>query len=90
MERNDFSNFGSGSPKEHFREIILKSVYWPRRRCHLKVFSIFRSGSHFVQWSRTILANLVEGHPRNISVKLFLKSGHWSRRRCHLKVVFLF
>ena len=33
-------------------------------------FSIFSSGGHFVQLSRTILAILVEGHPRNISVKL--------------------
>ena len=28
-----------------------------------KLFFIFRSGSHFVQWSRTILAIFVEGHP---------------------------
>ena len=33
-----FYNFGSGSPKEHFCEIILKSGHWPRRRCCLKVF----------------------------------------------------
>ena len=25
-------------PKEHFCEIILKSVHWSRRRSHLKVF----------------------------------------------------
>ena len=31
-----FSNFGRGSLKEHFCEIILKSGLWPRRRCHLK------------------------------------------------------
>ena len=36
-----------------------------------KGFSIFSSGSHFIQLSGTILAILVEGHPRNISVKLF-------------------
>ena len=36
-----------------------------------KGFSILSSGSHFVQWSRMILAILVEGQPRNISVKLF-------------------
>ena len=36
-----------------------------------KAFSIFSSGGHFVQGSKTILAILVEGHPRNISVKLF-------------------
>ena len=34
-------------------------------------FSIFSSGSHFVQPSGTILAILVEGHLRNIPVKLF-------------------
>ena len=31
----------------------------------------FRSGSHFVQRSGTILAILVEGHPRINPVKLF-------------------
>ena len=36
MEQNRFSNFGRGSPKEHFCEIILQSGHWPRRRCHLK------------------------------------------------------
>ena len=35
------SNFDRGSPKEHFCEIILKSGYWPRRRCHLKFFFLF-------------------------------------------------
>ena len=88
MEQNHFSNFGRGSPKEHFNKIILKSGHWPRRR-YLKVFLFLSSGGHFVQWSGTILAILVEDHPRNISVKLILKSGHWPRRRCHLKV-FLF
>ena len=66
-ERNHFSNFGRGSPKEHFCEIILKSGHWPSRRC----FSTFSSGGHFVQWSVTILAILIEGHLRNLSVKLF-------------------
>ena len=36
--RNDFSNFGRRSPKEHFCEISLKSVLWSGKRCHLKVF----------------------------------------------------
>ena len=58
-----FSNFGRGSLKEHFSEIILKSGHWPRRRCCLMFFSIFSSGGHFVQPSGTILALLVEGHP---------------------------
>ena len=37
-ERNDFSNFGSGSPEKHFCEINLKSSHWPRSRCRLNVF----------------------------------------------------
>ena len=36
MDWNDFSNFGRGSPKEHFWEIILKLGHWSRRRCRLK------------------------------------------------------
>ena len=50
VERIDFSNFGKGSHKEHFCEIIImKSVHWSRRRCHLKVFLFFFSisGSNF-------------------------------------------
>ena len=53
-----------------------QSGHWPRRRCCLKLlvffgfFSIFSSGGHFVQPSRTILAILVKGHKRNTSVKL--------------------
>ena len=71
-ERNHFNNFGRGSHKEHFCENVLKSGYWSRRRCHLKVFLFFSSGGHFVQRSKTILEILVESHPRNIPVKLFL------------------
>ena len=33
-----FTNFGRGSTKDNFFEIILKSGHWPKRRCHLKVF----------------------------------------------------
>ena len=36
-----------------------------------KGFSIFSSGYHSVQPSRTILAILVEGHWRNTSVQIF-------------------
>ena len=53
-----------------------------------KGFSIFGSGGHFVQWSRTILAILVEGHPKK-HCEIILKLGHWPRRSCDLKV-FLF
>ena len=70
MDHNYLSNFGRGSPKKLFCEIIFKLGHLSTRICHLKVFSIFSFSSHCVQWSRTILAILVEGHPRNISVKL--------------------
>ena len=89
-EQNHLSNFGRGSSKEHFCEIILKSTHWPWRRGRLKGFSIFSSDSHSVQQSGTILAILVKGHPRIICVKLYLKSAHWPRRRCCLKFFFLF
>ena len=36
-----------------------------------KGFSIFSSGGHFVQRSRTVSAILVDSHLRNIPVKLF-------------------
>ena len=38
MERNDLSNFGGQSPKEHSCEIISKSMHWLRVRSRLKVF----------------------------------------------------
>ena len=41
----------------------------------IKGLSGFSSGSHFVQWSKTILVILVESHSRNISMKLF---ENWS------------
>ena len=70
MKRNNFSNFGRGSPKKHFCESSLKSAIGLGGEVILR-FSIFGSSGHFVQWSVTILAILVEGHPGDISVKLF-------------------
>ena len=65
------SSFGRKSPKEHSCIIISKSMHWLRRRIRLKVFSIFSSGGHLVQWSGTVRAILVDSHLRNIPVKLF-------------------
>ena len=65
------SNFSRGSEKEHFCEIISKSVHWFSRGSCLKLFSIYSSGSHLVQQSGTVGAILVDSHLRNISVKLF-------------------
>ena len=69
MEPNHFSSFGNYSIKKHFCEIILKSGNWSRRRCHLKAFSSFSSGGHFVEGNETTLATLVEGHPSGTFLK---------------------
>ena len=40
---------------------MLKSAYWPWRRCHFTGFSIFSSCGHFVQQSGTIWAMFLQG-----------------------------
>ena len=61
-------NFGRGHHEEHFCKIILNLDQW-FRRCCLKMFLIWSSGTHFVHRSGTICAILVQGIKRNISVK---------------------
>ena len=68
MERNHLSNFGRGLAKEHFCEIISKSVHLFSRGSRLKLFSIYSPGGHFVQQSGTVWAILVDSHLRNIPV----------------------
>ena len=84
-EQNHFNQFDRVSLKEHVCEIILKSGHWSRRRCHLKLFSIFSSGGHSVQWSGTILAIFGRGSSKEHFCEIILKLDHWSRRRCRLK-----
>ena len=67
VERNDFSNFGRGSPKEHFCENYFEIDPLVQEKLSFKSFSFFSSSGYFVQWSGTILAILVEAHPKNIS-----------------------
>ena len=59
-EQNHFSR-DRGSPKEYFCENILKSSHWPTKinAMSFKSFSIFSSGSHFVQPIGTISAILI-------------------------------
>ena len=64
-------NFGSGYYEEQLCEIILNFDQWFRRKCRLKIFLIWISGSPFVQQSVTICAILVVGIMRNNCVKLF-------------------
>ena len=59
------SNFGRGLAKEHFCEIISKSVNGFSRRSCLKLSSIYSSGGHFVQQSGTVWAISVDSHLRN-------------------------
>ena len=54
-----------------------------------KVFSVFSSGGHLVQQSRTVWAILVDSHIRNIPVKLFQNlSTHLAEKV--VKYLFLF
>ena len=71
-DRKHLCNCGRGHLEKQFCEIILNLDQWFRRKCCLKVFLIWSSGSPVVQQSVTICAILVEGIMRNNnSVKLF-------------------
>ena len=59
----------SGKNKKNISKYRLLKIL--PRVLSVKDFSIFSSGSHFVQPSGTILAILVTSHKKNISVKLF-------------------
>ena len=61
VDWNHLCNFGRRHHEEQSREIILNVDKWFRRKCGLKVFLIWSSGSLFVQRSVTICAILVEG-----------------------------
>ena len=69
-EWNHLCNFGRGYKEKQLCEIIQNWDQWFRRKCLLKIFLIWSSGSHFVQ-RRTIFAILVEGIVSNKSVILF-------------------
>ena len=69
-EQNHLCNFGRGYYEEQFFEIILNLDQW-FRRCCLKIFLIWSSGSPFVQRSGTICAIFIEGIKRNNCLKLF-------------------
>ena len=91
---NHFSNFGRGSPKEHFCEIILTSGHWPRGRC-LKIFlflalvPILFSGAPFcsVEWNH--FTNFGRASLKEHFCEIILQSGHWPRRYCLQVFLFL-
>ena len=84
VEQNHFSNFGRGSPKEHFCEIILKLGYWPRRRYRLKVFLFFKRWWPFCSAVRNHFNNFDRGSPKEHSCEIISKSIH-QFMRCHLR-----
>ena len=65
-----FVQFGRRHHEEQFCKTILNLDQWSRR-CRLKIFLIWSSGSPFVKQSGIILAFLGEGIKRINSVKLF-------------------
>ena len=71
VDWNHLCNIGRRHHEEQSGEIILKFDHWFRRKCFLKVFLIWGSGSPFVQLSLTICAILAEGIKRKNSVRLF-------------------
>ena len=91
-----FEQFWLRVTQETFLYNYFKIDLLVQEKKSIKVFSIFSSGGHLVQWSGTVSAILVDSHLRNIPVKLFQnlstdldKSIFWFRRRSRLKV-FLF
>ena len=86
-EQNHFSNFGRGSPKEHSCEIISKSGYWSRKRCHLKLFVIFSSdGQLHSSGQRNHFRIFGRESPKVLFCEILLKSGCWPARICCLKI----
>ena len=80
VDWNHLCNIERRHHKEQPCEIILNLDQWFRRKCSLKVFLIWSSGSPFVQRSVTICAILVGGIKRNNSVIFFLNLGQWFKR----------
>ena len=83
VERNKLCNFGGSRHEEQFCEIILNLYQWFRRRCRLKIFPIWSSGSPFVQLIGTIC---VRGHYEEQFCEIILNLDQWIRRRCLLKI----
>ena len=71
VEPNYLCNFGRVYKEEQLCENIFNLDQWFRRRCGLKIFLIWSSGSSYVKRGGTICAILEQGIMRNNSVKLF-------------------
>ena len=83
MEWNLLCNFGRVHQEEQLCEIILNLDEWFRRKCVLRLFLTWSSGSPFVQWSGTICA-ISYGLYEEQFCEIILNLGDWFRR-CGLK-----
>ena len=69
VDPNVLCNFGGGHYIKHSMKKYFE--FRPVVKMLFKYISIFNSGSHFIQWSKTVCAILVESITRIISVKIF-------------------
>ena len=74
---NHLCSIGRRHHEEQPCEIILNLDKWFRRKCSLKVFLIWSSGSPFVQRCVTICAILV-GAPEEQFCEIIFNMGQWS------------
>ena len=66
------SNFGRGLAKEHFCEIISKSVHLFSRGSCIKLFSIYSPGGHY-STERNGLSNFGGQSPKEYTCTIFCK-----------------
>ena len=85
VDWNHLCNFERRHHAEQSYEITLNLDQWFRRKCCLKIFLIWSSGSPFAQWSVTICAIFVEDYYEEQFCEIILNLVQWFRRKCDLK-----
>ena len=82
-------NFGRRHHEEQVYEIILNLDQWFRRKCPLKVFLIWSSGSPFCSAELNHLFNFGRKYYEEQFCEIGLNLGLWFRRRCRFKISYL-
>ena len=85
VDWNHLCNIERKHHEEQPCEIILNFDQWFRRKCCLKVFLSWSSGSPFVQQSITICAIFGRGHAEELFCEIILNLGLRFRSICRLK-----
>ena len=80
-----YGAFIEGIMGKHFCENILNLQLWFRRKCRLKIFLIYDSGSPFVKQSETICAIVVKDYEKHFCEIIF-NLDQCFRRRCRLRM----